>query len=126
MGFLNNMFGSAETSMQEGWKVLNDAAQLKEIKKRSFERPVVIFKHSVTCGISAHAKHKLESAWDFADEDLEFYYLDLLSYRPVSNLVADTFNVIHQSPQLLVIKNGEAIYDTSHQMVSVDAIKGAL
>ena len=122
MGFLDKL----GPQLLEDWNVLDKAEQLEEIKQLSFDSPVVIFKHSVSCGISAMAKHKLEAAWDFPEDALHFYYLDLLAHRSISNLVADTFGVVHQSPQILVIRNGEAVYDTSHHMVSTEAIKKAI
>ena len=126
MGILDSFFKAEEASLQEDWKILNQIEQLSEIKAASFEKPAVIFKHSITCGISSMAKYKLEDKWDFQAGEIDFYYLDLLTYRPVSNAVADTFKVVHQSPQILVIKNGEAVYDTSHHMVSVQAIRNSL
>jgi len=107
----------------ENWKVLNSENQLEEIKELSFKIPVVLFKDSISCGISAHAKHKLESAWDFDPKDLVFFYLDLLSYRNISNKIAEVFGVTHQSPQILVIKNGVSVSNFSHQAISVDRIK---
>lgn len=123
---LDKLFGTSAPELLEDWQVLGEISQLEEIKKRSFEKPVVIFKHSVSCGISAMAKHKLESQWDFDQDSIDFFYLDLLALRPISNKIAEMFGVIHQSPQLIVIRNGEAVYNTSHHMVSVDAIKQAL
>ena len=126
MGFLDKLFNAEQASLREDWKVLNRIEQLEEIKKASYNKPAVIFKHSISCGISGMAKYKLEENWNFQDEDLDFYYLDLINNRPVSNAVAQTFNVVHQSPQILVIKDGVSIYDTSHHMVGVPAIKKAL
>lgn len=126
MGILDSFFKAEEASLQKDWKILNQIEQLSEIKEASLQKPIVIFKHSITCGISSMAKYKLEEKWDFQEGEIEFYYLDLLTYRPVSNAVAETFKVVHQSPQILVIKNGEAVYDTSHHMVSVQAIRNAI
>ena len=108
------------------WKTLDTMPQLVQLKADSFQKPVIIFKHSTTCGISAFAKHKLESNWDFTETDFDFYYLDLLSYRPISNQVAEDFGVVHQSPQIIVIKDGQAIYNTSHHQISTDAIRKSL
>lgn len=102
------------------WKILNDAAQLEEIKKRSFEKTQVIFKHSTRCSISSVAKSRLEKAQ--APENIDFYYLDLISYRNISNEVAEKFDVFHESPQVLVIRNGECVYDESHMSISMNEI----
>ena len=126
MGFLDRLRASQIEDLPADWKVLGEARQIEEIKKASHQKPIVIFKHSTSCGISSMAKYKLEDKWDFSGEDLEFYYLDLLSNRPISNAVADAFGVVHQSPQILVIKNGKAIFNTSHHMVSIGAIKEAI
>lgn len=105
------------------WKNLNSLEQLDEIQKESYEKLVVIFKHSTRCGISLHAKHNLESAWDFKAGDLDFYYLDLLRHRDISNEIAKRYSVIHQSPQIILFKNGSAIFDTSHNAINVEHLK---
>lgn len=126
MGFLDNLKNSQENNLHSNWKTLDSEAQLDEIIKGSHERPAMIFKHSTTCGISAGAKHRLESNWDIDPEKMDFYYLDLLSYRPISNLIAEKLNVIHQSPQVILIKDGKAIYDTSHHAIDAEAVNSAL
>jgi bacillithiol system protein YtxJ len=105
------------------WKILNSAGQLDEIVKASFERPQVIFKHSTRCSISSVAKNRLEKSGK--PENMDFYYLDLINYREISNAVADRFKVYHESPQVLVIKDGECVYDESHMSISMDEIKMA-
>jgi bacillithiol system protein YtxJ len=102
------------------WIALNSEAQLEEIKEQSHTRPVVIFKHSTRCSISSMAKSRLERAE--APESIDFYYLDLLSYRPVSAKVAEVFSVHHESPQLLLIKNGECTYEETHNGISMDEL----
>ena len=94
------------------WIPLQTENQLTEIRERSAGRPQVIFKHSTRCSTSAMVKNRLERAR--TPEAIDFYYLDLLNYRPVSNKIATDFNVPHQSPQVLLIRNGECIYDESH------------
>ena len=85
---------------------------------------MVIFKHSTSCTISATAKNRLERQWDGAGlEEVTPYYLDLLAYRPISNLVAQTFDVEHQSPQLLLIKDGVCQYDASHLGINLNELK---
>lgn len=126
MGFLDRLKNSQKDELHPNWKVLDNEAQLKEIINGSHERPAMIFKHSTTCGISAGARHRLESSWDIDPEKMDFYYLDLLNHRPVSNLIAETLNVTHQSPQVIMIKDGKAVYDTSHQAIDVSAVKEAL
>jgi bacillithiol system protein YtxJ len=105
------------------WIHLTDEEQLKQIVSKSQNRPQVIFKHSTRCSISAVALQRLQKANQPAD--IDFYFLDLLAYRPLSNLIADTFKVHHESPQVLVIRDGECIYDESHLGISMDEIVGS-
>jgi bacillithiol system protein YtxJ len=80
----------------------------------------VIFKHSTRCSTSAMVKGRLERAR--TPEAIDFYYLDLISYRPVSNKIAADFSVPHESPQILLILNGECVYDESHIGITMDDI----
>ena len=102
------------------WNELNTEDQLETIRKKSVEKPQVIFKHSTRCGISSVAKSRLEK-WQ-PTEDFDFYYLDLIKYRLLSNRVAEEFEVYHESPQVLVIRNGECVYDESHLGISLQEI----
>ena len=102
------------------WISLTDIAQLDSITKNSFDTPQVIFKHSTRCSISSMALNRLER--EEAPTNADFYYLDLIKHRDISNAIADKFNVYHESPQILVIKNGECIYDESHQGINMGEI----
>jgi len=126
MGFLDNLRNSQKNDLHPNWKTLDSEAQLKEIINGSHERPAMIFKHSTTCGISAGAKDRLQSNWNIDPEKMDFYYLDLLNYRPISNLIAETLDVIHQSPQVILIKDGAAVYNTSHHAIDPQAVNDAL
>lgn len=103
------------------WSILESETGLEKIIEQSFleNKGVAIFKHSTRCSISSVAKGRLESSWDFDSEKLPIYYLDLIAYRGISNLIAEEFSVEHQSPQILVINNGECIYTESHMSISV-------
>lgn len=106
------------------WQTLNSAEQLREVLEESKDKPVVIFKHSTSCSISAMAKSRLERQWDDKGLDsVQAYYLDLLSYRPVSNEIAELLQVRHESPQLLLIQDGMCTYHASHLGINIDAIK---
>lgn len=102
------------------WIHLTDEEQLKNIITKSQSKPQVIFKHSTRCSISAVALQRLQKAQQPADVD--FYFLDLISNRGLSNKVADTFKVRHESPQVLVIKDGQSVYDESHMGIAMDEI----
>ena len=110
----------------DAWRMLQDPAHLETALHLSHEKPVVIFKHSTRCGISAHAKHRLESDWSFSSDEIELFYLDLIAYRPISNQIAQELNVVHQSPQIIVLRNGKVVFDTSHHNISTDALRKVL
>jgi len=105
------------------WHTINDELQVEEIKQKSFERPVLVFKHSTSCSISATSLSRMERAWD-ADKakNIEPFYLDLIRFRSISNKIAKEFNVEHESPQILLIQNGECTYDASHFEIRFDEI----
>lgn len=126
MGILDRLKSSQAEELNNNWQTLNEIDQIDKIEKESFERPVVIFKHSISCGLSAMARYQLERDWDFSDEELSFYYLDLINYRSVSNEVADRFGIIHQSPQIIVLKDGKAVYNTSHHKISIPDLRQGL
>ena len=126
MGFLDRFRQSQQEHLPKSWKTLRSLEDLEQAIQHSYQQTVVLFKHSVSCGISAHSKYQLEAGWDFSEEDLTFYYLDLLNYRAVSNKIEEQLQVIHQSPQIIVVKNGEAVYHTSHHAISIAGIREAL
>jgi len=123
--FLSDRIRESESIFQD-WKILVQPEQLDELREASYQKPVVIFKHSTRCGISAHAKFRLEREWNFSTDELDFYYLDLIAYRPVSNQIAVDFGVTHQSPQIILLRNGKAVFDTSHHQISARTLQEAL
>lgn len=102
------------------WLPLTSDEQLAKIIEASHQRPQAIFKHSTRCSISGAAKTRLDKATQ--PEGIDFHYLDLLSYRPLSNKIAETFQVHHESPQVLLIKNGECVFDESHLSIFMEEI----
>ncbi|WP_138433589.1 bacillithiol system redox-active protein YtxJ [Winogradskyella algicola] len=109
------LFGSSEPKEEKilPWIALNSVEQLHEIEERSKGKTQLIFKHSTRCGISRMVMNQFVAAYDL-DLNADLYYLDLLSYREVSNEVGYKFQVLHESPQLLVIKNGVVVAHASH------------
>jgi bacillithiol system protein YtxJ len=106
------------------WNNLDREEQLPEIIEESKQSPVIIFKHSTICSISSTAKNRLERQWSDAGVDgIKTYYLDLLAHRPVSNKIAEIFEVRHESPQLLLIRNGKCTYNASHFNIKLDELK---
>ncbi|MEM6397274.1 MAG: bacillithiol system redox-active protein YtxJ [Bacteroidota bacterium] len=104
------------------WHPLTSEQSIHDLVDRSRVVPCLIFKHSTRCPISSIAKMRLEEGWDFESDQLEPYYLDLISFRALSNLVATQFDVAHESPQVLVIKDGECTYDTSHLDINISEL----
>lgn len=105
------------------WNKLDKIEILEEIKTQSLKESVLIFKHSTSCSISATALSRLERKWDDTKlPKLSPYYLDLLRYRDISNQIAQTFGVEHQSPQILLIEKGKCVYHTSHLAISWENI----
>lgn len=102
------------------WTVLNEASQLDAIKEESKQAPIVIFKHSTRCSISSMAKMRLER--EAVPAGVKFYYLDLIKHRDVSNRIASVFNVTHESPQVLLIKDANCVYNESHNGISMHDI----
>ena len=94
------------------WNVLTDIVQLDNIKEKSFKKPQVLFKHSTRCGLSSVAFKRIEKASNIPDAD--FHFLDLISFRKISDKISDEFAVYHQSPQILLIRNGACVYNESH------------
>ena len=126
MSIIDRLFGEEEKELPESWQTLDSLEQIKDIEKLSQKQPVVIFKHSTRCGISHMAKHQLERDWDFEPGELKLYFLDLIRHRPVSNAVAETLGVVHQSPQIILLRNGQVVFHTSHHRVGVEELKTAL
>jgi bacillithiol system protein YtxJ len=99
------------------WIAITEEKQLEQIREDSKQQPVVILKHSTRCSISSMAKNRLDR--ETPPNSIPFYYLDLIRYRAISNKIAEEFNVHHESPQVLIIKNGECTYDESHNGITM-------
>lgn len=108
--------------MKIQWQALETLDDLKSILNQSHQNYVGIFKHSTRCGTSLYVKDKLESEASLIKENIDFYYLDLLRFRSVSNEIAEKFNVIHQSPQLIILKDEKVVFHTSHLAINSENI----
>lgn len=104
------------------WKILKDTAQVTELIEKSYVKTQAIFKHSTRCYISRSVLSRLEEDWE-DNLHAETYFLDLLTYRDLSNLVAERFSVRHESPQLILIKDGKAIYNASHDNIELPSFR---
>lgn len=127
---LFGLFGSKDASGKEvkekkliPWHPLTTIEQLETISEESKTRPVAIFKHSTRCGISRMVLNQFESNYILEDSQLKLYFLDLLAFRDVSDEVGYKFQVMHQSPQLIVVKNGTAVQHTSHHSIQAQDLE---
>ena len=106
------------------WIPLDEVTQLDEIITNSHKAPQVVYKHSTRCSVSSMVKNRLDK--DEAPAGIDFYYLDLIKHRDISNKIAETFQVRHQSPQVLIINNGKCTFNESHSAIHFDDIEKAV
>jgi bacillithiol system protein YtxJ len=130
MSFLQNIFGGSENKNETptskiSWNDLTDLEQLNEIISLSNESPVLIFKHSTRCSVSRMALKQFENEFNTLYK-VTPYFLDLITYRDISNEIASRFQVVHQSPQVLLIKNGKSVYDASHSDIDAKDLEERL
>jgi bacillithiol system protein YtxJ len=123
MSLLGSLFGgnASEPTSKINWINLTDLKDLEAMLQDSYTHPVVVFKHSTRCSISRMALRQFEADWNLEGK-ITPYFLDLLEYRPISNAIAERLGVVHQSPQVIVIKDGQAVYDASHEGIAVVAL----
>lgn len=125
MTLFKTIFGDSSKNLTQksniNWITLTDTKQIDEIIALSFEKPVAVFKHSTRCSISRMALKQFENDFESMN-NIETYLLDLIAYREVSNEISHRFGVIHQSPQLLLIKNGKSIYNESHDNIDAKSL----
>ncbi|MGM0932489.1 MAG: bacillithiol system redox-active protein YtxJ [Bacteroidota bacterium] len=122
MGLFDKMFKSERDIVKEEiekipWKYITEEQDIEELEKQSFSKPVIIFKYSTRCGISRITLRKFEN--DLPENmDVAFYFMDLVKYRSLSNEIAERFKVSHESPQLIVLKEGKVLHHSSHQDIN--------
>jgi len=104
------------------WRSLESEEDLQRIIKDSHQQPLAIFKHSTRCGISSMVKRRLESKWEKETSDVPLYLLDLIAHRELSDKVSATFEIRHESPQLILLINGSSTYHASHISISANAL----
>lgn len=128
MSIFNSIFGEPKPNSNLSnitWTPIEHLGQIEEIIALSEQIPVIIFKHSTRCSISRMALKNFENEYDLG-KNVEAYFLDLISYRDVSNEIASRFNVVHQSPQLLLIVGGKSVYDVSHSSIDAQELKSKI
>jgi len=125
MSFLDKIFGGKQEQgeTKSFWKTIKSEEDLEKAIKESYENRVAVFKHSTSCFISKTVLKNFEKEIENSDEqNVSFYFLDLLAFRPISNKIAEDFGIRHESPQLIVIEDGKAINNASHQDISLSQI----
>jgi len=123
MGWLDQFFKSTANESNETWKPLQSEAELTQLIQRSSEHPVAIFKHSIRCGVSSLVLRQLRNNWALPEEELEMYYLDLITYRSVSNQIEQQLEVEHESPQFILLHQGKVVYHASHHLIQYEDIQ---
>lgn len=122
MGF----FSKSVPKQQLPWINLTSVEQLNKVVRTTHEKPVLIFKHSTRCGVSSMAFNTFQNQWSSGDSLCDLYYVDLLQHRDVSNEIATLTGIRHESPQVIVLKGDEIIYDASHSSIDARRIESSL
>ncbi len=126
MGIFNRILGNKQKVEEEtfvNWIPFNSLDQINIIKELSKSETILIFKHSTRCGISKMVIKRFEKLFEISMSNIKVYYLDLLSYRNISDEVGYIFQVQHQSPQLLIIRNKVAVKHASHYDITSVSLK---
>tara|TARA_R110002049_G_scaffold122342_4_gene277183 strand:+ start:1473 stop:1811 length:339 start_codon:yes stop_codon:yes gene_type:complete len=108
------------------WELLTSIDQVDYVASNASDDIYVVLKHSTRCSISSMAKNRLEQKWNQKLPVSKVFFLDLIQYRHVSDYIASMFNIVHESPQLLLFKNGKVIYHASHNAISVSQLEAQL
>lgn len=124
MSFFDKIFGGKSENPEQKtfWKKIESEEDLARAIEDSFQKKIAIFKHSTSCFISKTVLKNFEKEVENSEQPVNVYYLDLLAHRPVSNKIATDFEIRHESPQLIVIENGKAVNNASHQEISLSQI----
>ena len=123
MSFFKTLFTpSAAENPADFWKLISSETDVEEALADSYGNKVVIFKHSTRCHISKRVLKNFEKQVKKSDKEAIYYFLDLLSYRSISDAIAERLEVQHQSPQMIVVENGIAVRNASHQNISLDIL----
>ena len=127
MGVFGKIFGNSDSkdTAESGfqWSNLTEIKQLDNIVLESEETPVIIFKHSTRCPVSRMALKNFENEYNIEKGSAKPYFLDLIAHRDVSNEIASRFKVTHQSPQVIIIKHGQEVFNTSHDDIDAGVVK---
>jgi bacillithiol system protein YtxJ len=105
------------------WKEITSVEEFNEMLNAPTDKAKLFFKHSTRCSISSMALKGFEREWNVSSDDFELYFVDLIAHRDISNAIAAESHVEHQSPQVVVWRNGEVIYNASHHHIDAQKIQ---
>jgi bacillithiol system protein YtxJ len=108
------------------WQPILTEQDVLDIIEKSTEKPQIFFKDSVTCGISAFAKERLMNDNEILATIADFNYLDLLAHRDISAFIAKELDVIHQSPQIIVVVDKKVVFRDSHHSIDAKKIRDSI
>lgn len=118
MGF----FSTKASKSNLNWEHISEEKELKQLFNLEDNKPILFFKHSTRCSISSMALNRLEKEWALSDDECKLAFIDLIKHRNISNLLSDLSDVTHQSPQVILVKNGRMIYNASHSAINTSEI----
>lgn len=124
MKFFGSFFEGKGSSEKKSlpWTALTEVQQLESAVMESFRTPVLIYKHSTRCGISSVVLNRMERSLELREEDLVFYFLDLIRYRRLSQRISTDLGVVHESPQVILLNKGKVIWHGSHGAITAQNI----
>ncbi|MCQ0110813.1 bacillithiol system redox-active protein YtxJ [Zhouia amylolytica] len=126
MSLFDKIFGSTSKDSENSnvsWNSLVHINEIENLVEESYKMPIAVFKHSTRCGISRMVLNSFEKQYGLKKEDAQLYFLDLLRFRDISDALANRFHIRHESPQLLVIKEGQIVHHASHGSINASAIE---
>lgn len=101
------------------WREITTLEEWEQLKADSAERQIVVLKHSTRCPVSASALEEYDDYLaDKPNADTDYYLVKVIESRPVSNKIAEDLGVPHASPQMILFKDGRAVWNTSHWSVT--------
>ncbi|MDQ0781737.1 bacillithiol system redox-active protein YtxJ [Chryseobacterium sp. W4I1] len=124
MSFFDKIFGSKNNNPERKsfWNNIESEEDLAKALENSYHHRIAIFKHSTRCFISTTVLKNFEREIDNSNDKLDLYYLDLLTYRAISNKISEDLGIRHESPQLIIIEDGKVINSSSHEDISISQI----
>lgn len=123
---IKTMFSNSNSELEGHWNRLADEQQIEEIIQQSRQKPQLIYKHSYRCGVCAFSKSELDSAAVTVTSQADMYFVDVINSRKVSNKIAEEFGVRHESPQVLLLVDGEVAWHKSHGSIKADSLISSL